>query len=162
MSGNVAQRHPQKIAAGGLAAGIVLALTPLMLGEGLRTHAYIPVPGDRWTICYGETVGVKQGDVATPVACKAMLLESVKGRVAEMQKCLKVPVSPVTAQAMIRFSYNVGNGPFCKRVAADFNAGHAAAGCNWMRQYVWSGGRKYPGLIARRKGEADECLAGLG
>ena len=38
---------------GGLAAGIVLALAPLMAGEGLRTHAYIPVPGDRWTICYG-------------------------------------------------------------------------------------------------------------
>lgn len=157
--------HPRKFTtaagAGGLAAGIALALSPLMAGEGLRTHAYIPVPGDRWTICYGETAGVHAGDVATPVQCKAMLLADVRARVDRMQRCLKVPVSPVTAQAMIRFAYNVGEGPFCKRVAANFNAGRAAAGCNWMRQFVWSGGRKYPGLVARRKGEADECLAGL-
>ena len=99
--------------------------------------------------------------MATPQQCEARLLVSVRGRVAEMQKCLHVPVTPTTAQAMIRFGYNVGTAAFCKRVAAEFNAGRQVSGCNWMRQYVWSGGRKYPGLVARREGEATECIAGL-
>lgn len=146
---------------GGLILGVALALGPLKADEGYRDHAYIPVPGDRWTICYGETEGVKQGDVATPIQCEAMLRGSVLRRVAEMQKCLHVPVSPLTAKAIIRFGYNVGTAAFCKRVAPNFNAGRQVNGCNWMRAYVYSSGRKYPGLVRRRAGEADECLAGL-
>lgn len=153
--------HPRKYAVGSLAAGVALALPALMASEGLRTHAYLPTPNDRWTICYGETEGVHRGDVDTPQGCAARLMPVVLAHVAEMQKCLKVPVTPATAQAMDRFGFNVGTGAFCKRVAANFNAGHQVAGCNWMRQYVWQGRVKLNGLVTRRKGEADECLAGL-
>ena len=44
--------------------------------EGLRTTAYKDMVGV-WTICYGETKGVKAGMSKTPAECSAMLSQRV-------------------------------------------------------------------------------------
>lgn len=154
------ERNPNKIAAGGLAGGIVLAVAILGSDEGMRTHAYLDI-GNVWTVCEGITEGVKKGDVYTIPQCINLRNRDVQKRVAAMQKCLHAPVSPMTASAMIRFSYNVGVQPYCKRVAANFNAGKQILGCTWMLQYHYVGKRSVPGLVKRRGRESHDCIAGL-
>lgn len=153
--------HRGKIAAGGgLAAGVALAMTLLPHFEGERTKAYLDPVGIP-TICYGETAGVKLGQTATQPECLSMLDRDVQARVPAMQKCLKVPVSPQTAAAMISFGYNVGTGTYCSKIAPLANAGKTAAACDRMGLYTYAGGKQLPGLVARRKAEVALCLKGL-
>lgn len=157
--------HPRKAAVGSLAAGILLA-GPLISGfEGMRTHAYLDSARIA-TICegiitYTDGRRVKMGDVVDVDTCIDLRNKDVAARVDQMQRCLEVPVSPVTAAWMISFGYNVGVAPYCKRVASNFNAGRQVSGCNWMRQYVYAGGAVNRGLVTRRGKEATGCLAGL-
>lgn len=164
----IAQDHPRKLsAAGGLAAGIALAAgVVLPLWEGERHEAYMPIPGDRWTICEGETAGVHEGDVATHEQCVSMLDKSVRRRVAEMQKCVKVQVSEKTAAALISLGYNIGSANFCRSaVVRNLNAGLPVRACAAFDQ--WRGvkrGSRYiviPGLVRRRAAERKLCEEGL-
>ena len=57
-----------------LAGSILAAAMALAAGfEGVRYVAYQDV-GSVWTICYGETLGVKKGDTATPEQCESQLI----------------------------------------------------------------------------------------
>lgn len=147
-------------ALGGLAAGLGLAAQLIQPFEGERTHAYLDPVGIP-TVCYGETDGVELGQVYTHGKCLAMLNSDVKARTAEMQRCLKVPVSPATSAAMISFGYNLGVRRFCDSIAPLANSGHTLAACNRMELYVYAGGRKLPGLVTRRNAEAELCREGL-
>lgn len=152
--------HPRKVAAGSLAAGTILAATLISGFEGLRTHAYLDPTGTA-TVCYGETAGVKLGQVRSREECLNLLSADVQGRVPAMQRCLKHPVSPVTSAWMISYGYNVGVGRFCRSVAPLANAGRLEAACNAMRSPTTSKGVALPGLVSRRKAEAEGCLRGL-
>lgn len=161
----IIENHPRKIAAGagagGLAAGIALAVTVLIPQfEGERHKAYLDPVGVA-TICFGTIEGVKLGDTASHGECLNLLSADVQKRVPAMQKCLNVPVSPKTAAAMISFGYNVGTGAFCKGVAPLANAGRLHAACDQMSRYHYAGGKSLPGLVRRRAAEHALCVEGL-
>ena len=60
--------------------------------EGFRAKAYIPVPGDRVTIGYGFTDGVKIGDVMTRAEADARLIEELRPyEMAVWQACTNEP-----------------------------------------------------------------------
>jgi len=62
--------------------------------EGLRTVAY-PDPATRgkpWTVCYGETDGVKAGDRYTVAECKAMLASSLEKYALAVEGCVSAPM----------------------------------------------------------------------
>ncbi len=53
---------PNKTALGGvLGAAMLVAVTFIIAKEGERLEAYRDIAGV-WTICHGETLGVKPGD----------------------------------------------------------------------------------------------------
>lgn len=148
------QNHKKKVAAAAIATGLVGGF------EGLRTHAY-PDPatrGEPWTICYGETKGVRRGDYKTPAECKTLLGESLGGYIDGVANCLKVEVGPHRLAALSSFAYNVGVAAACKSsVVRRLNAGEGSAACDGLMAWNKAAGVVMKGLTRRRAEERAMC-----
>ncbi|NGN45000.1 lysozyme [Mesorhizobium sp. CGMCC 1.15528] len=132
--------------------------------EGLRTRAYIPIPGDVPTVCFGETRGVKLGDRYTVDQCKAMLGDALVEFETGMRRCLVAPESIPDKPyvAMLSLSYNIGTRAFCgSTVARKANAGDIRGACNAFTAWNKAGGRVIKGLVTRRAEERKLCLEGV-
>ena len=132
--------------------------------EGLRQTAY-PDPATRgkpWTVCYGETAGVKPGDHYSIAECKTMLIASLEKYAVGIENCVKVPLPDERYVALVSFAYNVGVGAACKSgVVTLINAGQTRAGCDRLLQWNKAAGITFPGLTRRRQAERALCLKGL-
>lgn len=130
--------------------------------EGMRQGSYQDVsPMRNWTICFGETQGVKAGDRKSPDECKAML----EGRLLEfgagVDKCTKVELPAPRKAAVTDFAYNEGVGTYCKYIAPDLNAGLIVKACDHLLHFTTAGGITFPGLVKRRQEERKLCMEGL-
>lgn len=149
-------------AAAAIAAAVLVA-TPLTAGfEGLRTHPYHD-PGDgRMTVCFGETE--REMRVYTGDECRSLLAQrQAEDYAPAVLKCapgLATRKEPFAAS--IDAAYNAGIAAFCRsRMAAAFNAGQWARGCNlFVGWYETAGGKRLRGLERRRVAERDLCLKG--
>lgn len=138
----------------------VLAAAAAFVGpwEGERTEAYLdriaspPV----WTVCYGETRGVKQGDRYTSTECSAMLMEALGQYRDQLIRC--VPTLPLQSEgvqvALTSWTYNVGAGAACNSTLAKLaNAGDWRGACNQLPRWNKAGGKVVNGLTNRRAAE---------
>lgn len=126
--------------------------------EGYRSSAYKDVGGVP-TIGYGETKGVKMGDKTTPERALVQLLKSANAHAEGIKKCIKVPLYQHEFDSMASFSYNCGVANFCRStLVKKLNAGDYEGACNEMRRWVYAGGKKMKGLVARREKERLMCL----
>lgn len=147
---------------GGLAA--VLSVSLISSAEGLRLNAYPdPATGrEPWTVCYGETAGVKRGDRHTIAECKAMLAASLEGYATKLEACITRPMPDTTYAAFLSLSYNIGSSGFCRSsVARLWNAGQGRAACDAMMKFNRAAGVVFPGLTRRRAEERALCLKDL-
>nr|WP_238259587.1 lysozyme [Methylobacterium mesophilicum] len=128
--------------------------------EGLRQTAY-PDPATRgkpWTVCYGETLGVKPGDSYSVAECKAMLEKYALA----VEGCVTSAITDGAYAAYVSLAYNIGTGGFCRSsVARLANAGQPRAACDAIRKFNRAGGVVFPGLTRRREAERALCLKGL-
>lgn len=145
------------------------ALAALCVGitgafEGIRLKAY-PDPATRghpWTVCYGETAGVRPGDTYTLAQCKAMLAASLEKYATAMEQCIRRPMPDGVYASFLSLSYNIGSGGFCKSsVAKKWNAGKEAEACDALLRFNRAAGVVFPGLTRRREAERALCLKGL-
>jgi len=130
--------------------------------EGMRQVAYQDVsPMRNWTICFGETKDVHQGERKTPAECASML----EGRLLEfgssVDRCTKVELPPERKAAMTDFAYNEGVRTYCKYIAPDLNAGLIMKACDHLLHFTTAGGITFPGLVSRRKAERELCIQGV-
>lgn len=170
-------RRGKAAVAGAIAAGIsVLAFTATTLTmpwEAKRNVAYWDAIGGVWTVCYGETKGVKKGDSYTDDQCLKMLLTRL-GRDYEtpLRRCITgYDGMPFGVKAsFLDLAWNVGVSAVCRSTAATLatNKNYADA-CEAMTRFNRSGGQFVRGLDLRRKdgdaariGEREICLAGDG
>ena len=138
--------------------------------EGLETTAYLDTIASPpiWTVCYGETKGVKQGDTYTPKQCREMLAREVR----EYREGLHRYFTPVTQAerltperdaAYTSLAYNAGVRAIGRSTATRrLNAGDIAGGCKAIGWWNKAGGRVVRGLVNRRSDEVRLCLSGLG
>lgn len=156
--GKVGSRLKRSTAAAALCTGLVGGF------EGLRTTAYPdPATGrEPWTVCFGETAGVKRGDVYTVAQCKVMLANSLEGYALKLEACVTRPMPDTTYAAFLSLSYNIGSAGFCKSSAARlWNAGELRASCDAMLKFNRAAGVVFPGLTRRRSEERALCLKGI-
>lgn len=142
-------------------AGATLAALIALVGtwEGLRTTAYQDIVGI-WTVCYGETKGVKKGDSYTPEQCKTKLAHEVKDYDSRLQKCMTRQLSDGERIALVSLSYNAGVGAVCKSTALKLmNQGKRTEGCNALLNWSYAGGQFVQGLRNRREAERKICLS---
>lgn len=141
------------------AAVMSLALPFTAHEEGLRTKAYLDSVGVA-TICYGETDGVKMGDVKTEKECGVMFNIRL-GFFAYMIDIMVEPdMRPEFHAALTSWSYNVGLGAAEDSTLVRLaNLGKMREACEQLPRWKLAGGK--PILAARRERERQLCLKGV-
>lgn len=129
--------------------------------EGCRLTAY-RCPAGVWTIGWGETLGVKEGDVWTQQqADDALRLRVGQFMLATLKRCPQLHLEPpARLAACASLAYNIGIGAFgasgvCRKTARRDFAGAADSFLLWNK----AGGRVLRGLTLRRHAERHTYLA---
>ena len=131
----------------------------LVAYEGWSPVAYVPVPGDKATIGFGTTEGVKPGDTITPPKAVARALQDVAKYEGALKQCVRVPLHQYEYDAAVQLSYNIGPTAFCNStVVRRFNAGDYEGACDAFLMWTKFRGRELPGLVKRRERERALCL----
>lgn len=128
--------------------------------EGLRLEAYQDSAGV-WTIGYGSTGGVRPGDVITEAQAEKLLKQDLKTAEDEINRHL-LPLKQHQFDSLASFVFNVGIGSFrrstlLKRLKIDVNHHDIP---NQFNRWVYGGGKILPGLVRRRREEANLYITG--
>lgn len=120
--------------------------------EKFRPTAYKPTPNDTWTIGFGHTRGVKEGDCCELHDGEDWLHADVAVAEKAVNSNVTVPLTQNQFDALVSLVFNVGLPPTLIRLLNDGDyAGAAAEFPKWRKQ----AGRVLAGLVARRKTERD-------
>ena len=151
-----------------LAGSLLAAAMALAAGfEGVRYVAYQDV-GNVWTICYGETLGVKKGDTATPADCKSQLIAGLLRHNAPFEKLPRQLPANVHLAAL-DFCYNVGVGNCTNSTLwRHLQTGRYDEACQQFTRWRYAAGRDCSiagnncrGVWERRKLERDICTGAV-
>jgi lysozyme len=125
-------------------------------------HGTADAPGI-WTICDGDTLGVKLGDRETPEGCSIRIdrrLTSFVKPVLMAAPTLKG--HPYQLAASISLAYNIGAANFASStVARRFRAGDWVGACTAFAMWNRANGKVVAGLVNRRTAEMKLCLTDL-
>jgi lysozyme len=129
--------------------------------EGFRSKAYQDVVGV-WTIGYGNTfyldgTKVKEGDKVTTEEGEKLLRSVVEDFAKKVTNEIRVQLTDCQFGALVSFTYNVGIGAFRRStLLRKVNADPEDPDIRYeFNKWVKAGGKVYPGLVKRRKEEAN-------
>ncbi len=112
-------------------------------------------PAGVWTIGYGTTAGVKPGLIWTEAQAEAALRDDVVRFESAVLRLVRVPLNQNQFDALVSFTYNVGEGALAKSsVLRCVNAGDMAGAARAFALWNKAGGKVLPGLVERRAREA--------
>ena len=135
------------------------ALVAIVLHEGYRENAYIPVAGDVPTIGFGTTSGVKLGDRTTPEKALQVAIRDVQNFEGAIKECVKVPLAQNEYDAYVSLSYNIGANAFCRSTLVKrLNSQDYIGACNQILRWDQFKGKPLAGLTKRRQEEHRKCL----
>ena len=106
------------VVGGFTALAIALASALTSHYEGVRYTAYQDT-GGVWTICYGHTHGVRQGDTATPAQCRAWLDADMPVAYAAVNRCITAALTVTQAAAFTDAAFNLGPKVVCGSTLQD-------------------------------------------
>jgi lysozyme len=146
----------QTVAALTLSASTLIAI---VLHEGYRENAYIPVAGDVPTIGFGTTKGVKLGDRTNPEKAITMAYRDIQQFEGALKQCVKVPLTQYEYDAYISLSYNIGSNAFCNSTLVRvLNEGRYDEACKQILRWDKFQGKPLAGLTKRRQDEYRKCM----
>lgn len=126
--------------------------------EGYRDTAYQDSAGV-WTIGYGTTKGVKEGDTITKEEAEKRLSEDMQWARDAVTNNVSVPLTDAQAAALTSLIYNIGEGAFKKSKALELlNSGDYEGFSEEAfgdRGFVNAGGKRVQGLVNRRNRERE-------
>lgn len=126
--------------------------------EGERLTAY-PCSAGVWTIGFGHTKGVKQGDTCTEEQARAWLLEDLADTQIRLARYINVPVTQNEAIALVSLAFNVGVGALsCSKLLRKLNSGDREGAAEEFLDFDLANGKRLAGLTRRRKAEHDLFL----
>ncbi len=129
--------------------------------EGLRLEAYQDSVGV-WTIGYGSTGGVRPGDVINEAQAETLLRIDLQTAEREVNRHL-LPLKQHQFDSLASLVFNIGIGAFrkstlLKRLKMDVNHPDIV---NQFNRWVYGGGKILPGLVRRRREEANLYINGI-
>lgn len=158
-------RAPGSIVKAGAVGVVTLALLAFMgrfEGERYQPYQDPAVPG-LWTVCKGITNRAAPGWV---VPGKLYSVEECQAKEAELidtvfapriASCTRVDLTQRQWEMLIDFGWNAGVANLCgSTLMRKLNAGDCAGAAGEFERWVQAGGRKWPGLVKRRKAEERE------
>lgn len=127
--------------------------------EGCRLEAY-KCPAGIWTIGYGHTAGVCEGMEITEAQADAYLRTDVMNA----ERCVNASVKGAITQgqhdALTSFVFNLGCANLRKStLLRELNEGNDLSAASEFMKWVNAGGKRLPGLVARRQEEMRLFLA---
>ena len=129
--------------------------------EGLRLKAYL-CPAGVWTIGYGHTKGVKEGDTCTVSQADRFLREDCMEAETAVTRLVKVPINQNQFDALVSFVFNVGADEDADKIAEGLgdstllrklNEGDYVSAALEFTKWNRAAGKVLPGLVKRRKAE---------
>ena len=155
------EKIAKKLAVLGLSSALVLSGGIVSYFEGKSNTAYLD-PVKIWTICYGETRGVSEGDYKTDDECLQSLSEELQVHHQQMVRYIKTPITEKEEAAYLSFTYNVGIGAFRgSTLLRKLNEGDRVGACKELPRWNKAGGKVLNGLVTRREVEQRLCLEGV-
>lgn len=123
--------------------------------EGFRAEAYL-CPANVWTIGYGHTKGVKAGDKCSPTQAEQWLGEDLHEAEKAVSALVKVPLTDNQFSALVSFTFNLGAGALKgSTLLKRLNEGQHDRVPEFLKAWVFAGGKRLKGLETRRKAEAN-------
>jgi lysozyme len=121
--------------------------------EGLRLEAYKCAAGV-WTIGYGHTRGVNQGQKITQQQADDYLIEDLEIFENGVSRLVTVSLNQDQFDALVSFAFNLGIGALSKStLLKKLNAGKYEEVGDEFLKWVMAGGKRRLGLVRRRKQE---------
>ena len=123
--------------------------------EGLRLESY-KCPAGVWTIGYGTTKGIKEGQKITKEQAEKMLMDTYLQCESQVAKMVTVPLKQHQLDALVSFVYNLGQGALRgSTLLRRLNSGNYSGAAEEFDKWVFANGVKLKGLVARRQAERD-------
>ena len=127
--------------------------------EKLRLVAYLPTKYDVWTIGWGHTLGVKQGDKITEAEAQAFFEQDTDWVEKAIKELVKVPLNQYQYDALASLIFNIGrtqfsNSTLLRKLNAKDYQGAADQFLVWNKQ----NGKTLSGLVKRRTEEREYFL----
>lgn len=131
-----------------------LAMAFVKAEETLRLKAY-KCPKGVWTIGWGHTGGIKEGDTCTREQAEAWIRSDLQSAQASLAKFINVPVSANQFIALLSLAFNMGAQGVVDKCPKMLRALNAKAYDGAADEFldVTNGG--LAGLVARRRREAE-------
>ena len=121
--------------------------------EGCKLKAY-KCPADVWTIGYGHTDGVKEGDVITQEKADALLASDLDLFSSGVKRLVSANLDYNQLGALVAFAFNVGLGNFRhSSLLRLVNQGDFLDAANEFLKWNKANGKVLPGLTRRREAE---------
>lgn len=123
--------------------------------ESLRLHAYQDAVGV-WTIGWGHIEGVKADQTITEAQAEKFLLSDIAEAESAVERLITVQLNDNQFAALVSFTFNLGGGSLqISTLRKKLNAGDYASVPGQLALWVKGDGKTLPGLVKRRKAEAD-------
>jgi lysozyme len=131
--------------------------------EGLSLEAYDD-GGGVWTIGWGHTKGVKQGQIITLEDAEKFLLDDLEDAEKAVESMVKAELNDNQFSALVCFVFNIGAGQFKTSTLlhilndGKFGAYNVEKAAEQFDKWVFDNGKRLGGLVKRRKAEKDLYL----
>lgn len=159
----IAKVNPAIVAKVAGSAAVAIALFTSGF-EGWRNTVYKD-PAGISTVCVGHAYTgpdgkpLKSGATYSDNVCSYLLGQDIATAQKAVQSLAKVPLTPGENLAYTDFVFNAGQGNFARStILRDVNGGRHEQACKELAAWVYSGGKKLPGLVTRRAAEEKACL----
>lgn len=121
--------------------------------EGLRLIAYQDQVGV-WTIGYGHTGDVSEGQTITQEDADALFLQDLQAREDVVNELVTVPLSSGQFSALVSFVYNLGRAALeTSALLRCVNVNNFEAAAAQFPRWDHEGPKVVPGLLRRREAE---------
>ncbi len=130
--------------------------------EGCVLKAY-KCPAGVWTIGYGHTSKVIEGQVITQMQAEEFLKQDLKQFETVLKNLVKVEINQNQFDALVSFCYNLGTGNLKSSTLLKLlNKGDYNEAAEQFDRWVYAGGKKLSGLVRRRAAEKELFLKTTG
>ena len=121
--------------------------------EGCKLRAYKDI-GGVWTIGYGRTIGVKEGQTCTQAQAENWLLDDLQVCVSAINQRVHVQLTQGEFDALVDFAFNLGaHALFGSTLWKYIEAGDFDHAAEQFPRWQHAGGKKVAGLLRRRMAE---------
>lgn len=132
----------------------IAGILGIAMYEGFTDVAVQPLPGDKWTVGFGHTGDVYEGDTVSLREALGLLVKDVSDAEESVNRCVTVALEQYEFDALVSLAYNIGTHAFCRStLVSRLNEGDmAGVASEWMK-WKYFRGKPVKGLENRRARE---------